>query len=52
LDKQSFDNIDNWLAMAETFSFPNTKFLKIEHLKKCAHQSHLGRQKMGWFLAD
>ena len=23
-----------------------------KHLKKGAHQSHLGRQKMGWFLAD
>ena len=23
-----------------------------KHLKKSAHQSHLGRQKMGWFLAD
>ena len=22
------------------------------HLKKGAHQSHMGRQKMGWFLAD
>ena len=22
-----------------------------KHLKKGAHQSHLGRQKMGWFLA-
>jgi hypothetical protein len=23
-----------------------------KHLKKGVHQSHLGRQKMGWFLAD
>ena len=23
-----------------------------KHLNKGAHQSHLGRQKMGWFLAD
>ena len=23
-----------------------------KHLKKGAHQSHLGRQKMDWFLAD
>ena len=23
-----------------------------KHLKKCAYQSHLGRQKMGWFQAD
>ena len=23
-----------------------------KHWKKGAHQSHLGRQKMGWFLAD
>ena len=23
-----------------------------KHLKKGAHQSHLGRQKMGWFPAD
>jgi hypothetical protein len=23
-----------------------------KHLEKGAHQSHLGRQKMGWFLAD
>ena len=23
-----------------------------KHLKKCAHQSHLGRQEMGWLLAD
>ena len=23
-----------------------------KHLKKGAHQSHLGIQKMGWFLAD
>ena len=23
-----------------------------KHLKKGAHQRHLGRQKMGWFLAD
>jgi hypothetical protein len=23
-----------------------------KHLKKGTHQSHLGRQKMGWFLAD
>ena len=23
-----------------------------KHLKKGAHQSHLGRQNMGWFLAD
>ena len=23
-----------------------------KHLKKGAHQSHLGRQKMSWFLAD
>ena len=23
-----------------------------KHLKKDAHQSHLGRQKMGWFWAD
>ena len=23
-----------------------------KHLKKGAHQNHLGRQKMGWFLAD
>ena len=23
-----------------------------KHLKKGAHQSHLGRQKIGWFLAD
>jgi hypothetical protein len=23
-----------------------------KHLKKGAHQSPLGRQKMGWFLAD
>ena len=36
--------------------FPTT--LKVihpkyyKHLKKGAHQSHLGRQKMGWFLAD
>ena len=21
-------------------------------LEKCAHQSHLGRQQMGWYLAD
>jgi hypothetical protein len=26
------------------------KYYKL--LKKGAHQSHLGRQKMGWFLAD
>ena len=23
-----------------------------KHLKKGVHQNHLGRQKMGWFLAD
>ena len=23
-----------------------------KHLKKGAHQSHLGRQKISWFLAD
>ena len=23
-----------------------------KHLKKGPHQSHLGTQKMGWFLAD
>ena len=23
-----------------------------QHLKKGAHQSHLGRQEMGWILAD
>ena len=23
-----------------------------KHLKKGVHQSHLGRQKIGWFLAD
>ena len=23
-----------------------------KHLKKGAHQSHFGRQEMGWFLAD
>ena len=23
-----------------------------KHLKKGAHQNHLDRQKMGWFLAD
>ena len=28
----------------------HTKYYK--HFKKSAHQSHLGRQKMGWFLAD
>ena len=26
------------------------KYYKL--LKKGAHQNHLGRQKMGWFLAD
>ena len=28
------------------------KSTKYKHLKKGAHQSHLGRQKMAWFLAD
>ena len=29
---------------------PTSTYYK--HLKKDAHQSHLGRQKMDWFLAD
>ena len=32
------------------FKVIHPKYYK--HLKKGAHQSHLGRQKMGWFLAD
>ena len=42
-----------WLLVA----FPESPCKVIhpkyyKHLKKGAHQSHLGRQKMGWFLAD
>ena len=33
----------------------NTKVIHLkyyEHLKKGAHQTYLGRQEIGWFLAD
>ena len=33
-----------------SFKVIHPKYYK--HLKKGAHQSHLGRQKMGWCLAD
>ena len=39
----------------EIFAEPEGKVIHpkyYKHLKKGAHQSHLGRQKMDWFLAD
>jgi hypothetical protein len=39
--------VASWQAAGKVI---HPKYYK--HLKKGAHQSHLGRQKMGWFLAD
>ena len=41
------ETVDYFLVMHKVI---HPKYYK--HLKKGAHQSHLGRQKMGWFLAD
>ena len=34
------------------YSIKNIHPKYYKQLKKDAHQSHLGRQKMGWFLED
>ena len=39
-----------FIKIDETGKVIHPKYYK--HLKKGAHQSHLGRPKMGWFLAD
>ena len=35
-----------------THLMSNQSYTSQVHLKKGAHENHLGRQKMGWFLAD
>ena len=40
------------LGIPKQYSKEAQSYTSYKHLKKGAHQSHLGRQKMGWFLAD
>ena len=49
-NKYQFDKTINGKGSWTTGKVINPKYYK--YLKKDAHQSHLGRQKMGWFLAD
>ena len=42
--------LHNYIFFFQPKLYIHPKYYK--HLKKGAHQSHLGRQKRGWFLAD
>ena len=46
----AFNSASSNLKSEVTLKVIHPKYYK--HLKKGAHQSHLGRQKMGWFLVD
>ena len=47
-----------YLGYVTSYEYDVLSYFKViqpkyyKHLKKVAHQSHLGRLKMGWFLAD
>ena len=49
-DSNSAREMSMKFSLSAPAKFIHPKYYK--HLKKGDHQSHLGRQKMGWFLAD
>ena len=53
LDISDFKKLNMGLDRLSIFMYLlDTKNKYYKNLKKGSHQSHLGRQKMGWFLAD
>ena len=56
-DKGTFDN-SVIMKSSKKQDYISNVYLKVihpkyyKHLKKDAHQSHLGKQKMGWFLVE
>ena len=50
VEYHAITSINSTVSILSGGKVTHPKYYK--HLKKGAHQSHLGRKKMGWFLAD